>query len=233
MIKGVRNLILRAQGYEKVKLRDTKGILKPEQSYKWVRQSGFLNSRSTTILPSGTKVINEFHTFSPDIKIVKKPNGDEFKTVLSSLETTVSKNGEPIYNSRYPQIVENAVEKLQAKKQQILDSLRIEKVVTKDGKNVTMKFNKDNKLVYWERNGAGENVETHIRRYGKSVYSSEKFINDNKIVVTEMLRVPGQKSASITQSTMENKPNGVKLSQLEKAYTDGQLTHFHTEETCL
>ena len=71
MIKGVRNLILRAQGYEKVKLRDTKGILKPEQSYKWVRQSGFLNSRSTTILPSGTKVINEFHTFSPDIKIVK------------------------------------------------------------------------------------------------------------------------------------------------------------------
>ncbi len=67
MVRMLQNLVMRANGFKKVMLKDTKGVLTNANNFKWVKET---DSFVETILPTGTRV---FKTDSS--KSVIKPDG--------------------------------------------------------------------------------------------------------------------------------------------------------------
>lgn len=67
MVRMLQNLALRAKGFKKVMLKDTKGVLTKANNFKWVKET---DDFVETVLPSGTKIYKD-----ADAKIVIKPDG--------------------------------------------------------------------------------------------------------------------------------------------------------------
>lgn len=74
-------------GYKKIPLRDTRGVLNNSNNFKYYRES-YLHNKSTTYLPSGTKItfkIDDMDTYSnsqvKETLTIKKFSGKVIKTI--------------------------------------------------------------------------------------------------------------------------------------------------------
>jgi len=70
MVRMLQNLALRAKGFKKVMLKDTKGVLTKANNFKWVKET---DDFVETVLPTGTRIYKDASS-----KRVVKPDGTCF-----------------------------------------------------------------------------------------------------------------------------------------------------------
>lgn len=97
--KIANNVNLYLDGFKKIKMTDTKGVL-GENNFKWVKYSS-KNHTHTTVLQTGTKIVKQA---CPELRIrtitVHKPNGDHFASSMDNaskkcyLSTKTQANGQ-------------------------------------------------------------------------------------------------------------------------------------------
>lgn len=81
---NLQSLKYMVQGFKKVALNDTKGVLTNKNNFKWVKEVKGYNY-TDTILPTGTRVREKSKVFcSPmfEDKIITKPDGTVFTRYL-------------------------------------------------------------------------------------------------------------------------------------------------------
>lgn len=147
-------------GFKKVALKDTKGVLNETNNFKWVKQKG---NKTVTVLPSGTRITDEVKGLfdNTEKKLIEKANGDRISIHNDFIESRISKNGKTIYHKTQSEIIKEETKKEAAKR---LAQYTRDEIVLPDGRVVKRVFNQDKKLVAWTRKGNGEDLKVRIKR---------------------------------------------------------------------
>src|SRR5574344_11657 len=183
---NIRSVKMFLYGFKKVALNDTKGILNNTNNFKWVKKG---NKTKITVLPSGTKIKEQFSTTKTNgkIKIVVKPNTQAY------LKTIADNGAYKIYSARaiktsrlkfmdmkiikektFAEVIKENAEKLNKKRQDFINNFntKFERTIIKTEDGSVTKLVKERatgKLVHWFR----KDTILGVKSTGNIIYGEE------------------------------------------------------------
>src|SRR5574344_52748 len=164
-IKSVKMFLY---GFKKVALNDTKGVLNNTNNFKWVKKG---NKTQITVLPSGTKVKEQFSTTNTNakLKMVVKPSTQAYLKsiadngaykIYSAKATDTStlkfKDMKIIKEKTFAEAIKENAEKLNKKRKLFINNFnkKFERTIIKTEDGSVTKLVKERatgKLVHWFR----------------------------------------------------------------------------------
>ncbi len=163
---NLKSLKYMAQGFKKVALNDTKGVLTKKNNFKWVKEGP--GNTMETIFPTGTRVrekSKDFYSSMIEDKIITKPDGTEIHKYGRSRDTryiTRYSNSGLETLARPVRGAKDAAQELTEKRLNFIDAFNArfarKTVKGEDGTVSKFIYDKDNgnMVKWWRKNPKGE-----------------------------------------------------------------------------